>query len=133
MASLVLPDQQPDDEAREERREDGPERVLPDVNFALFLPVLGAGAGFGRYSFQQTGDFVDFVDNRVFPDVFRSEGWAPLVQAFGGTDIQVMSRMLLSFEARYTWSHADLDQDFVGFDPIDLGGLRFGGGIHFIF
>jgi opacity protein-like surface antigen len=98
-----------------------------------FVPYVGAGAGYGKYTLRQNGDFVDFVDNHIFTDTFRSEGWSPIVHVLGGTDIQVMRRLVLSFEARYSWQHADLDTDFIDFDPIDLGGLRFGAGIHFAF
>jgi hypothetical protein len=97
------------------------------------VPYVGAGGGIGKYKFLQTGDFVDFADNGVFADVFKSEGWTPLVHAFGGTDVRVLRHMLLSFEGRYTWSTAELEQDFIGFDPIDLGGLKFGVGVHFVF
>jgi hypothetical protein len=98
-----------------------------------FIPYVGAGGGYGRYEFRQNGDFVDFVDNHVFSDTFTSEGWTPSLHVLGGTDIRVFKHMLLSFEARYSWQKADLDQDFIDFDPIDLGGFRFGAGIHFSF
>ena len=100
---------------------------------STFIPYVGAGAGYGKYTLRQNGDFVDFVDNHIFTDTFRSEGWAPLVHAFGGTDILVYKRLMLSLEGRYTWSSADLDADFIDFNPIDLGGFRFGAGIQFMF
>lgn len=94
-----------------------------------FVPYVGAGAGYGKYTFRQNGDFVDFVDKHIFTDTFRSEGWAPVFQAFAGTDIQMYKQLLLTLEGRYSWSHADLSNDFIDFDPIDLGGFRFGAGI----
>ncbi len=97
------------------------------------VPYAGAGGGIGSYAFRQFGDFVDFQDNRVFADRFTSNGWAPLAHVFGGTDVQVFRRMVVSVEGRYTWSHANLDQDFIDFDPIDLGGFKFGAGFHFVF
>ncbi len=98
-----------------------------------FVPYVGAGAGYGNYDFQQTGDFVDYEDNHVFSDAFRSSGWAPIVHVLGGTDIRVYKHLVMSFEGKYSWSHADLSQDFVDFEPIDLGGFRFGAGLHFTF
>ena len=97
------------------------------------VPYVGAGGGIGQYTFEQIGDFVDFQDNRVFSDVFESEGWAPIAHVFGGTDVQVFSKMLVSVEGRYSWSKADLEQDFIDFDPIDLGGFKIGVGVHLIF
>ena len=98
-----------------------------------FIPYVGAGGGYGRYRFRQNGDFVDFADNHVFRDTFVSDGWSPTAHVLGGTDIQVMRHLMLSFEARYSWQHADLGPDFIDFEPIDLGGFRFGAGIHFAF
>jgi hypothetical protein len=104
------------------------------------VPYVGAGGGVTRYEFRQSGDFVDFATENVaagtftiFTDVFRSEGWAPQAHAFGGADIQVYKRLYLSLEGRYTWVHADLDQDFIDFEPMDLGGFRFGAGLNFVF
>jgi hypothetical protein len=47
--------------------------------------------------------------------------------------VRIYKRMVLSIEGRYTWKHADLDNDFIDFEPIDLGGFRFGAGIHIAF
>src|SRR5689334_2370874 len=93
------------------------------------VPYVGAGFGYGSYNFSQNGDFVDFVDKHIFTDTFRSEGWAPVMQVFAGTDIQMYKKLLFTLEGRYNWQHADLSTDFVDFDPIDLGGFRFGAGI----
>jgi opacity protein-like surface antigen len=97
------------------------------------VPYIGAGGGYGKYEFRQNGDFVDFADNHVFSDTFRSSGWAPTVHVLGGTDIRVYRHLIMSFEGKYSWSHADLDQDFIDFEPIDLGGFRFGVGLHLAF
>lgn len=98
-----------------------------------FVPYVGAGAGYGRYTLRQNGDFADFIDHHIFTDTFRSDGWAPTVHVLGGTDIRVARHLLLSFEGKYSWSQADLSQDFIDFEPIDLGGFRFGAGIHLAF
>lgn len=103
------------------------------------VPYVGAGAGYGNYELRQNGDFVDKRDlnnpndDTIFSDTFRSEGWTPIVHAFGGTDIQLYRRLVLSLEGRYTWKTADLSSDYVGYEPIDLGGFRFGAGVHLAF
>lgn len=104
------------------------------------VPYVGAGGGVTRYEFRQVGDFVDFAtENRaagtfsIFTDTFRSAGWAPAAHAFGGVDILVLKRLYLTVEGRYTWVRAELDQDFIDFEPMDLGGFRFGAGINFVF
>ena len=99
-----------------------------------FMPYVGAGAGYGNYEFRQAGDFVDFDNgNRVFTDTFTSRGWAPTFHVLGGTDIRVYRHLLLSLDARYSWQKATLGTDFIDFEPIDLGGFRFGAGIHVAF
>jgi hypothetical protein len=105
-----------------------------------FVPYVGAGGGATRYEFRQAGDFVDFAtENRaagtfsIFTDTFRSDGWAPQAHAFGGAEILVFKRLYFTVEGRYTWVNAELDQDFIDFQPMDLGGFRFGAGINFVF
>ena len=104
------------------------------------VPYVGVGGGVTRYEFRQYGDFVDFATENpaagtftIFTDSFRSEGWAPSAHAFGGADIQVYKRLYLSLEGRFTWVHADLGRDFIDFEPMDLGGFRFGAGVNFVF
>jgi len=96
-------------------------------------PFIGAGAGAIRYTFEQSGSFVDFQTLRVFDDTFRSEGWAPSVHLLAGTDLRLYRRAYLTGEARYTWSSAPLSADFVDFDPIDLAGARLGAGLKLVF
>ena len=104
------------------------------------MPYAGAGGGVTRYEFRQAGDFVDFATANpaagtfsIFTDTFRSDGWAPSAHAFGGADILVFKRLYFNVEGRYTWVNAELDQDFIDFQPMDLGGFRFGAGINFVF
>ena len=112
----------------------------PGVDPANIVPYVGAAVATTRYEFRQDGDFVDFATENlalgtftIFTDTFKSEGWAPSAHAFGGADIQVYKRLYLSLEGRYTWVHAALDQDFIDFEPMDLGGFRFGAGLNFVF
>lgn len=99
----------------------------------VVTPYVGAGGGMLGYEFQQTGDFVDFQDLRVFTDVFDSSGWAPSAHVLGGVDVQIYRHVFMSFEGKYTWSSAKLEQKFIHFAPIDLGGARYGAGIHLVF
>jgi opacity protein-like surface antigen len=96
-------------------------------------PYVGGGGGFIWYELEQEGDFVDFVDLTIFSSAFRSSGWGFATQAFGGVEVGLTPRWFLSVEGRYLWSDADLGDDFVSFEPIDLSGARIGGGIGFTF
>jgi hypothetical protein len=98
-----------------------------------FTPYVGVGGGAVKYDFSQHGSFVDFQTLRVFTDTFSARGWAPTVHALGGADLRLYRRVYLTTEARYTWSSAELDADFVGFEPIGLGGTRVSAGLQIMF
>ena len=98
-----------------------------------FVPYVGAGGGVIRYKFLQSGDFVDFQDLSVFPDVFSAEGWTPSAHVFGGVDVKLYRALYGTIEGRYTKASAELSSDFVDFDPIDLSGFRLSAGINLIF
>lgn len=96
-------------------------------------PYVGAGAGFLRYKFDQSGDFVDFVDLSIFGASLRSSGWTPSTHVFAGTDIKLSQHVFLAVEARYLWAKAAPGQDFVGFDRIDFTGAKVTTGLNFLF
>ncbi|MBM3771636.1 MAG: hypothetical protein FJW27_10215 [Acidimicrobiia bacterium] len=92
-------------------------------------PYVGAGLQAAYYSFAQNGNFVDFVDRSIFPDAFRSDGWAMGPYVRGGVDLQLWRRLYANGDIRYAWLRSDLSRDFVGFDGIDLAGARAATGI----
>jgi hypothetical protein len=97
------------------------------------VPYVGAGAGLVRFDVRQTGDFVDFVDHSVFFDVFRAFGWTPSAHLLGGVDIHVFRTLYVTFDGRYRWAAGDLGSTWIGFDPLDLTGLRMSAGINVVF
>lgn len=100
---------------------------------ARVQPWVGAGGGIIFWEFTQIGDFVDFQDLEVFPDTFQSSGASLGGHVLGGVDVQLYKRLFLATEARYVWASGELSNDFVGFDPIDLSGLRISVGINLVF
>lgn len=96
-------------------------------------PYVGAGAGIQRYDLQQSGDFVDAVTFNVFSDTFRSVGWVPTTHVFGGLNVRVFRSLFFATEGRYAWASAELSDDFVGFDALDLAGFQLTGGINVVF
>jgi len=98
-----------------------------------FLPYVGGGGGLMYYELRQIGDFVDATTLHVFFDDFHSQGWTPSVHVFAGSDIRVWRGIFLDVEGRYIFAHGGLDSDFVGFDGIDLAGLRLSTGVHVSF
>ena len=100
---------------------------------ARAVPYVGAGIGTTWYRFEQVGDFVDFVDDSIFSARLVSEGWTPETHVFAGLDVALAQRIQLSVEARYRWASASMDEDFVGFDDIDLTDFRVSTGVQFGF
>lgn len=96
-------------------------------------PYAGFGVGALRYDLEQEGDFVDFVDFSVFRSVFRAGGWSPSAHVLGGTTVRLNRRLFATLESRYVWASADLGRQWVGFEPLDLSGIRLGTGINVTF
>ncbi len=87
-------------------------------------PYVAAGAGFAWYRLTQQGDFVDYGDLTIQTDRLSSSGFAPLGQLAAGVDLSLSPRFVLTAEARYTLSSASMNQDYAGYDRIDLSGLQ---------
>lgn len=91
-----------------------------------FVPWIGGGLGIYPYRYEETGEFIDFEDDSIFPATFLSEeevGFGAHVA--GGVVVPIGYKWDVFGEARYAWVEADLSEDFLGFDPIDLGGFSF--------
>ena len=95
------------------------------------VPYVGAGFGFVRYDLAQVGEFVD--DLGYFEDAFGSKGWGTGVHLFGGADIRMSRQVYLNVEARHVEASGELGEDFAGFEPLDLSGLRISAGVRFVF
>lgn len=100
---------------------------------ASVVPYVGGGGGFTYYRLEQEGEFIDFTDLTIFEDFFESNGWTVSGHAFGGLDIKLNPSLGLVLEGRYQWASADLTGSFVGFEPIDLSGLRATAGVNWKF
>jgi hypothetical protein len=96
-------------------------------------PYVAGGGGLIWYEFQQVGDFVDFDTFEVFFDDFVSSGTAAMGYLGGGVDVSIGPRWLITAEGRYRFANAEMDEGFIGFDPIDLNGLTASAGVSFRF
>lgn len=109
-----------------------------EVGGYAFVPsdvaaYVGGGGGVTFYEFKQEGEFVDFVDMTIFVSEFSSDGGAASAHVFGGVEVKLNKKLNLALEARYVWASASMSSDFIGFDDIDLSGLRSTAGIHWKF
>ena len=93
------------------------------------VPFVEGGVGALYYTFEQNGDFVDSTTLEIFPASLKSSGWTLTGYLGGGADIYLLKNIFLTLDLRYSLASHELDQDFVGFDDIDLGGLRVTAGI----
>ncbi len=99
------------------------------------IPYVGAGLGIYFWQYAETGDFVfnrgrrdAFID---FGD-FRAEGQDLGWHVMAGLQIPIGRRMTFDAEAKYTGLDGKLGPDFdPSFQPIDLSGWAFTGGISF--
>jgi len=89
-----------------------------------FVPYVGAGAGVLWYNFGQSGDFVDYLTLDIFSADLESSGWSVTGYLGGGVDINIAKYTYLTADLRYSWANPELDQDYVGFDPLKLDGWR---------
>jgi opacity protein-like surface antigen len=88
------------------------------------VPYVGAGVGAMYYDFEQKGDFIAADSSMsVYPDAFKSRGWAPMAQVLAGAEWELGPHWSLRTEARYLTASAELSSDFVGFHRIDLSGM----------
>ena len=76
------------------------------------------------YEFTQDGDFVDFQDLGIFNTRFKSDGASLMGQVLGGVEVSVSPRIFANLEGRYEFASAQMSQDFVDFDDIDLSGFQ---------
>lgn len=95
-----------------------------------YAPWVSAGIGRTSYSFSQNGDFIDFnKGNSVFSDSFHSSQWTTTGQVAAGVDWSLNQRFALTTQAQYLWGKGDLQQDYSGFDAIDLSGVGMSAGL----
>jgi opacity protein-like surface antigen len=96
-----------------------------------WAPYVGGGAGVVWYTFEQYGDFIDYltVDDPAGPEIFtdrlRSTGSGATTHALAGLEVSLTRNLVLRGEYRYNWGSAPVDAFvFRGFDDIDLAGHR---------
>jgi hypothetical protein len=100
---------------------------------ARIVPYLSGGAGILQYKFEQVGDFVDYSTMEIFHAVLKSSDNVPIICLGCGVEYNIVKSLYLTVDLKYSWADDDLSQDFTGFDPIDLGGIRLTTGIQWHF
>jgi len=96
-------------------------------------PWVGGGLGISAYKFIQSGDFVDSSTGDIFSDYLETSDEGLIVYGNAGLDFTLFKNAIVSAEARYTLSSADVEYPYSGFNDIDLGGLQLMVGLGFQF
>jgi len=84
---------------------------------------IGGGVGIANYTFEQTGEFVIEETLDIVFAQLTSSSRGSLTQLLAGVEYGIASRALLVLDGRYRWATADMRDDWVEFDDIDLSGL----------
>lgn len=92
-------------------------------------PYIGGGGGFAWYRLRQYGDFVSETDLSIFTDDWESKGRTQVGHLFAGVDHWLTPRFGLNVEGRYHFGSAKPDNDFLGWESVDLSGLQVGVGL----
>ena len=98
-----------------------------------FVPYVSGGVGVLWYEFSQHGDFVDYSTLDIFSATLDSSGSTFTGYLGGGTEVNIFKAIYVNLDFRYYVADDDLDRDFEGFDPIELGGYRLTAGIQWHF
>jgi opacity protein-like surface antigen len=103
------------------------------------LPYVGAGGGYVKYKFSQSGDFVDHSTYDIYTDLLTTGNPAFLMQASAGLDIVLSNRIVANVEGRYSWASGNISRGRMSYQPdfsfpsVDLDGFKTIGGLYFRF
>jgi hypothetical protein len=94
--------------------------------------LLGAGVGTARYRLRQVGRFVDASRGVSYADDFRSSGRGTTGYLAAAAELEPASWAALRLEWRGSRGTAPMNEDFAGFDRLDMGGhqLSIGAVLH---
>jgi Outer membrane protein beta-barrel domain len=114
-------------------------RVFPTGRTTPVQAYLGAGLNFYRWKYSESGEFIDYSDESIFPlptfrDTFEDDGTAIGPVFLAGARAPVGDNFMIGGEFRWQGGSGDLDpvHNFTG-DKLDLGGYSVGATFHFRF
>jgi hypothetical protein len=90
---------------------------------ARTTPYVGAGVDLTWYRLQMEGEFVHPDLSITYQD-YRTNGRAATVHARAGLDHWFTPRVGLNLEGRYTHGSGSPEDDFIGYNSLDLSGVH---------
>jgi hypothetical protein len=111
-------------------------RVFPTGRTTPVQAYLGGGLNFYRWKYSESGEFIDYSDESIFPlptfrDTFEDDGTAIGPVFLAGARAPIGENFMLGGEFRWQGGSGDLDpiHNFTG-DKLDLGGYSIGATFH---
>ncbi len=95
------------------------------TTLSKIIPYIGGGIGFYLWEYRESGEFIDFSDMSVYPEIFVSDGVAVGAHVMGGIEIPFDPYWSVMMEAKYSKVDDNLNKDFSDFGTIDLSGWSF--------
>jgi opacity protein-like surface antigen len=110
-------------------------RFLPVGRGAAVEPYVGVGIGVNRWRYSETGEFIDFRDDTIFPARYIASGTAAGPVILGGLRFPVADVWDIGGEVRWQRAEGDIDDvDLADIGPkIDLGGISASFKVHLRF
>lgn len=96
-------------------------------------PYVGGGIGISSYDFTQVGSFVDTETLGIFSDFLETSDEGFIAYGAAGIDVTLAKHAVVTAEARYSFSSADVVGSYVSFNDVDVGGLQLTVGLGFQF
>jgi hypothetical protein len=87
------------------------------------VPWVGGGVGVYAFKYEEFGEFIDFSDFSIIEGDFLTESAAFGLHVAGGVVVPIGFDWDVFGEVRYAVVKGGLSEDFLGFEPLDLGGM----------
>jgi len=98
-------------------------KVYPLGHHYRVFPFFGVGAGVFAWTFQQWGDFINFVDDSISEGFAETRTFSIGFNGRFGLVFRFHPRVALALEGKYQYLRGRLSGYFEDFDLLDLGGF----------
>jgi outer membrane protein W len=96
-------------------------------------PYAGIGAGVYAWTYQQSGDFINFEDNSISAGLAETRRFAFGLNGRLGLAYRFQQRLGILLEGKYQYLQGKLSRNFEGFEPLDMSGFLIHAGVTFYF
>ncbi|MCU0275816.1 MAG: hypothetical protein MUF02_02995 [Acidobacteria bacterium] len=108
-------------------------KIYPLGHRHVVNPFVGLGAGIYAWTYQQWGDFINFVDDSINEGLAETRRFTVGFNGRFGLVYRFQSRVALSLEGKYQYLKGRLSDNFEDFNLLDMGGFSANVGINIFF